>query len=422
MTFKVRPTKLSGKFKATPSKSFSLRAIVAASLCEGVSTIENVELCDDVKSIVMAFKKFGVEFEFNNNTLKVFGGIKNSGLKDYVDCFDCGFNFRVLSFILMAFKNDFCLKGTKNLFKRPLVCDVDINGEKFLYLKKVNDSYEIVGRLIPGKYEVECKISSQFVTGLLFSLPLLKKDSIIIFKQKLESKQYIKMTLYVLKKFGIKIKKIRNGFRVFGNQKFKETNFVVEADYSKAAFFSVAGVLSPIEIYGLKKKSLQQDKKILNVIKKCGVMVKFKKNVLYIAPKKKLKPFKFNVKNTPDVAICLAVFACFCGGISKIYGVRRLQFKESNRINSILNLINSLGGTASFFEDEDYIKIEGVEKLKGGFVEGFKDHRVVMAAFIISCFCEDFVYVSDVESVFKSNVSFFKDFKALGGVFYGMCF
>ena len=420
MILKVKPNKLSGKIKATPSKSFSLRAIVAASLCEGISNIENVELCDDVKSIILAFKKFGVEFEFNNNTLKVFGGIKNKSLKGYINCFDCGFNFRVLSFILMIFKNDFCLKGTKNLFKRPLICDINLNGEKFLYLKKVEDSYKTVGRLIPGKYEVDCKISSQFITGLLFSLPLLKKDSKIIFNQKIESEQYVKITLYVLKKFGIKIKKIRNGFKVFGNQKFRETNFVVESDYSKAAFFSVVGAFFPVEISGLNKKSLQQDRKILNVIKKCGAMVKFKKDALFIAPKKQLKPFNFNVKNTPDIAICLAVFACFCCGISKISGVRRLQFKESNRINSILNLINSLGGTASFFKD--YIIIKGGEKLKGGFVEGFKDHRVVMAAFFISCFCEDFVYVSDVESVFKSNVSFFKDFKALGGVFYGVCF
>ena len=420
MTFKVKPTKLSGKINATPSKSFSLRAIVASSLCTGVSTIKNVELCDDVKSIILAFKKFGVKFEFNNNTLKVFGGIKNIGLKGFVDCFDCGFNFRVLSFILMTFKNDFYLKGTKNLFKRPLICNISLNGKKFLYLKKFEDLYKIVGRLIPGKYEVDFRISSQFITGLLFSLPLLKKDSKIIFKHKLESEQYVKITLYVLKKFGIKIKKIRNGFKVFGNQKFKETNFVVEADYSKAAFFSVVGALAPIEIYGLNKKSLQQDKKILNIVKKCGAVVKYKKDVLFIAPKKQLKPFKYNVKNTPDIAICLAIFACFCSGVSKIKGVRRLQFKESNRINSILNLINSLGGVASFFED--YIVIKGGKKLKGGFVEGFKDHRVVMAAFFISCFCEDFVYVSDVESVFKSNVSFFEDFKALGGVFYGVCF
>ena len=120
MTFKVKATKLSGKFKATPSKSFSLRAIVAASLCVGVSIIENVELCDDVKSIIIAFKKLGVKFEFTNNNLKVFGGLKNQVLEDFIDCFDCGFNFRVLSFILMTFKNSFYLKGTKNLFKRPI--------------------------------------------------------------------------------------------------------------------------------------------------------------------------------------------------------------------------------------------------------------------------------------------------------------
>ena len=120
----------------------------------------------------------------------------------------------------------------------------------------------------------------------------------------------------------------------------------------------------------------------------------------------------------PDLALPLAVLSCFCCGVSKIYGIKRLVYKESNRVNSILNLINSLGGEA--FVENNAIKIKGKKSLKGGIVKSFKDHRVVMAAFVLSCFCEDFVFVFNVECVFKSSVNFLKNFKILGGKLNGI--
>ena len=420
MILKVMSSKISGSVKAPFCKSFALRAIVAASFCDGVSLIENVEFCEDVKSLVFGLKAFGVKFEYADKNLKVFGGIKKKldANKIIVDCLNCGFSFRVLSFIAAAFSFKLFLKGTKELFKRPLICDMYLDGKKFKYLKKIEDFYLVFKRLVPGKYEIDCSVSSQFLTGLLFSLPSLDKNSEIVLKNDLESKQYIDMTLYVLKKFGVFIKKTRRGFLVAGNQKFKETRFLVEGDYSNSAFFSVFGAFFPIEIKGLKKNSIQKDRKFFNVLKKSGCSVKFKCGSFFVSPKKKLKPFNVDISENIDLAPCLAVFSCFCCGVSKITGIKRLIFKESNRIISILNLLSCLGAKVRYFKD--YILIEGGKKLQGGFVRGYKDHRIVMAAFSVSCFCKKPIYISDVESVFKSNINFLRDFKSLGGVFYGV--
>ena len=423
MIFKIVPKKISGSFNAPPSKSFALRAIVAASLAEGISLIENVELCDDVKSLIFAFRKIGVFFEYSNKTLKVLGGVKENlkGEEIVIDCLDCGFTFRVFSFISAAFGLKIILKGTNELFKRPLICNLKLDGKKFFYIEKYNDSYKVKNKLVPGKYELECFVSSQFLTGLLFSLAILGKTSEIVLKEELQSKQYVKMTLYILKKFGVLVEKTRIGFKILEGTKFKAVRFFVEGDYLNSAIFSILGVFQPICVRGLNKKSLQRDKKIYKVIKKSGAFVRFKKDFIIVSPrKKKLKPFNFDVRETIDLAPCLSIFACFCDGISRIYGVERLKFKESDRIKAILELINNLGGSASYLHN--CIIIKGGKKLRGGFVKGYKDHRIVMAAFSLSCFCKDFVFVSDSESVFKSNISFFDNFKALGGEFSGVSF
>ena len=420
MILEIEPRKISGSVVVPSCKSFALRAILAASFCDGVSLIENVEFCEDVKSMVFGLEKLGVRFEFKGKILKVFGRFKKdlNSKRNVIDCLNCGFSFRVFSFLLAALFPNFFLKGTKELFKRPLVCDIFLEGKKFEYLERFGDFFVVKRKLVSGKYEVDCSVSSQFLTGLLFTLPLLDGNSEIILKSKIESLQYVEMTWQVLKKFGVFVKKTRKGFFIRGNQNFKETKFLVEGDYSNSAFFSLFGAFWPVELKGLKKSSVQKDRIFFKVIRKAGCYVKFKHDSFFISPKRKLKPFVFDISKNIDLAVCFAIFACFCDGISTLFGIERLRFKESDRVVSILNLINSLGGKAKCFKDR--ITIEGGKKLKGGFVKGFKDHRVVMAAFSISCFCENSTFVSDVESVFKSNINFFKDFRSLGGVFRGV--
>ncbi len=422
MDVKIFPSSLTGFLKSPASKSFAMRAILAACFSCGVSRVKNVEFCEDVKAMVFAMKSLGVKIKIENKDLIIFGGLKEDFSKNIIiNCFESGFVFRVLSFLVGTFFSNVKLKVADCLLKRPLICKIKFNGKEFNYVKSNKNLFYFKGNLHFGKYEIlDCK-SSQFLTGLFFCLPILKKDSEIILKTKLSSRPYVNMTIRVLKNFGILIKKTNKGFKIPGNQKYLATCYEVEGDFAQAAFFQILGVLWPIGISGLNKHSIQGERKILKIVRHCGARVKWKKNDVFIFPnlRKKLKPFKVCVKDFLDLAPVLAILACVCTGISKIYGVKNLAFKESNRIDSILSLVNSLGGKA--FVVGDIIKIVGVRKLKGGFVQNFSDHRMVMAAFIASCFCENFVFVPNVEVVFKSNVNFFKDFTFLGGSFSGFC-
>ena len=421
MFVKIFPSNLTGSLKAASSKSFAMRAILAACFSCGVSIVKNVEFCDDVKAMVLAMKKLGVKFKIKNKDLTIFGGLKEYFSKNVtINCYESGFVFRVLSFLVGTFFFNVKLKAKDCLLKRPLTCKIKLNGKELNYVKRNKNLFSFKERLSYGKYEIlDCK-SSQFLTGLFFCLPVLKKDSEITLKTKLSSKPYIDMTIKVLKCFGIIIKKTTNGFKIPGNQKYLASCYEVEGDFAQAAFFLILGVLWPIRVFGLNKNSVQEERKILKIIENCGAKVKWQKDCVFVSPSKttKINPFKVCVEDFLDLAPVLAVLACFCNGISKICGIKNLAFKESNRINSILSLINSLGGSAFVFGD--IIKIVGVKKLKGGFVKSFSDHRIVMAAFIASCFCKDFVFVPNVEVVFKSNVNFFKDFIFLGGRFSGV--
>ncbi len=422
MNLKVYPSRLSGSINAFSSKSFAIRAILCASLCDGTSLLKNINFSLDVKAAIFAIREFGVKFKIYGSSLVVYGGLfkgLSSNNVYNINCFESGLLIRTLSFLAATTPFNIFLNCVGSLLKRPLICYVALNGRRLNYAKLCSNGLMVKNRLQPGNFEVDVSFSSQFLTGLLFSLPLLNGDSYITFKDGLVSRPYINITIDVLNCFGVKINKAKNGFIVPGNQKYMACMYNVEGDYSLAAFFGVLGVLNPITVCGLNKNSIQGDRVIFNIIKSCGGYVEFGEDGVLVCPKGILKPFCFDIKNVPDLAPALCLLACFCFGTSKIYGVSRLRYKESNRIFSILNLINGVGGKACLLGD--VIFVEGVKKLKGGFVNSYKDHRIVMAAFSISCYCSSPVIVSDVQSVFKSYPNFLEDFKYLGGVFSGFC-
>lgn len=398
----IKPTKLSGEVMIPPSKSMAHRAIICAALSNGKSVIDNIDLSDDIRATINAVKNMGADISIKDRRVEICGIFKNPVKDDFViDCNESGSTLRFFVPITMLFDVKKTFIGKGNLGKRPL--DVfynifDKQGIEYSYAKDILN-LSIKGKLKPDVFKVRGDISSQFITGLLFALPLLNDDSKIIITSKLESKSYLDLTLSMLDKFGIKIEnKDYKEFIIKGNQEYKAMNYVVEGDYSQAAFFLSANYLgNDIDIKGLDENSLQGDKEILKWLE----VLKNDKNKI------------IDATNCPDIIPILTVCAALTKGKTEIINAGRLRIKECDRLTAISTQLNKLG--ADIIEKEESLAINGVDSLNGGYVDSFKDHRISMSLAIASSRCKDDIIIKDYMCVKKSYPHFYEDFKKLGG-------
>ncbi len=410
-----RKGRLAGKVTVPPSKSVAHRYIIAAALANGCSVIGNMPVSDDIVATRLAVSSLGAQTKNvfdNDSSVRVYGIEKKAGSAE-IDCKMSGSTLRFIMPIAAALGTDCTFSGGGRLPLRPITpyieefpkhgVSLDFSGAKegeFLPCK-------MSGRLTAGEYHISGSISSQFITGLLFALPLLDGDSKIILTSKLESKPYIDITIGVLERFGCKIEQTDYGYFVKGNQTYKPCDCTVEGDWSQAAFFLVANSLgSEIEICGLDDNSAQGDKRIAGICRKCGERLNYGGA---------LRPFDEDVSDIPDLVPILAVLGCFCDGISYIRNAARLRIKESDRLKSITECLNTLG--ADIKELDDGLEIHGIcgKMLRGGIVDSFDDHRIAMAAAIAATRCEEEVIISRADAVAKSYPGFFEDYRALGG-------
>ncbi len=403
MDLKISPTKLSGKVVVPPSKSVAHRMIIAAALSDGVSTISNLFPSVDITATMDCMKSLGAKISFSNNTA-VIEGIKNSPDKAVLDCCESGSTLRFLIPVACALGVDAEFMGRGKLPQRPITPFLDElpkHGVSFK-LPENGDNLpcSVHGKLTGGRFEIDGGISSQFITGLLFALPLLNEDSEIVLTSPLQSKPYVDITIGVLRDFGCEISETKTGYSVKGNQRLVPFLGAVEGDFSQAAFFYVANSLgSTIEIAGLNENSLQGDKAIVDICKKAV----------------NGEAFELDCSDIPDLVPILSVLGCFCEGKSRILNAARLRIKECDRLAAMEDCLNKIGGKVK--STADTLEIEGVETLVGGEVGCFNDHRIAMSMAIAATRCENPLIIRGAECVSKSFPNFFDVYRTLGGIF-----
>ena len=420
--YKVTPTKLKGEVKIPPSKSMAHRAVICAALGDGISKIRNIDFSDDIIATVSAMRALGAVITEMDDYLEV-KGINYKGIdvvRDYervVDCNESGSTLRFLVPIALVFEGVTRFVGRGNLGKRPLTTyyDIfDVQGIKYTYKKDVLDLV-VDGVLKPGEFKVKGNISSQFITGLLFSLPLLDGDSKIIITTELESKGYLDLTLSAFKDFGIEI--INNDYKEFiikGNQMYHSKDYTVEGDYSQGAFFLCADALgSEVSVLDLKQDSLQGDSEVIDILRRMGVIFKREGNAIS-GKVRKINPTIIDASQCPDIIPVVSVVAALAKGIVEVRNAGRLRIKECDRLHAIAEELNKLGANIEEFEDS--LVIRGVDSFKGGVeVWSHKDHRIAMMLAIAATACKEPIVIKDYECVSKSYPGFFEDYKMLGG-------
>ncbi len=403
MSLLIKPTLLSGKIAIPPSKSLSHRAIICASLCmEGESKIQNIIFSDDIRATIEGMKVLGADIEAGHDFLLI---KRNNIISDNISCNESGSTLRFLIPLSLVLTDECVFTGKNSLFERPLEPYYDI-------FKKSNIEYEINteatslgirGSLQSGPYEIPGNVSSQFITGLFFALPLLNGDSFVKIRGLLESKNYVDLTMDILKSFKIHIEKFdEHNYFIKGNQRYEAHDYTVECDFSQAAFFLAANALgNKIECHGLNYDSLQGDKEILNIIEKYS-----------------LNPDKITVdaSHIPDLVPIITVLAALKENCeTNIVKAGRLRLKESDRLRAIASEMNKLGAYVK--ETNEGLIIKGTHVLHGGAeVKSWKDHRIAMALAIAAAKCENPILLEGHTAVNKSYPKFWDDYKNLGGI------
>lgn len=414
-----RPAKIAGSVQIPPSKSAAHRALISAALCETPCTVSPIDTSADMHATLNGIRAMGKNAEFADGIVHIEPGEPEAA--PTVDCGESGSTLRFLIPIFAALGITATFVGHGRLPERPIGVYTELLPQHGVQVETAGGlPLKISGKLKSGDFCLPGNISSQFITGLLFALPLLEGDSTITLTTELESKGYIDLTVQVLGGFGIEIFETATGWAVPGGQKYKAEKCTVEGDWSQAAFFlSMAAVGGgPVELHGLSMDSLQGDKTCVELWRKFGLTITEKNGVLTAEnpnvsePFRGLKGISIDAAQIPDMVPALSVTAAFAEGETVIYNAARLRIKESDRLSAMEEALNSLG--AEVIAKPDGLVIRGKEHLAGGRADGRNDHRIVMALAAAGCDCT--VTVTDAQSIRKSYPGFYRDLTAIGGI------
>ena len=416
MNVTIKPNKLSGTIQIPPSKSLSHRAIIAAALAEGESIISNVLYSKDILATIDAMRACGAEIKEYSDHLVIHGS-KVKRVKSIINANESGSTIRFMIPIALVSDEEIEFRGENHLVKRPLDTFLEIfdsqgikytRGEDYLPLK-------VYSGLKCGTFKVRGDISSQFITGLLYALPLLDGDSKIVITTNLESKGYIDLTLDMLKKFGIEIEnKEYKEFIIKGNQSYKPYNYTIEGDFSQSAFFLVADALgADIKLSCMNMDSHQGDKKILLDMEDFGSNIIFENDLLSLE-NKALHGATIDFSQSPDLGPALTVLASLAEGESNFINAGRLRIKECDRITAMRIELEKMG--AKIIEHKDGMTIYGVKELHGAIIDSHNDHRVAMAIAMASLKTKGDIKILNAGCVSKSFPNFFSVFESLGGI------
>jgi 3-phosphoshikimate 1-carboxyvinyltransferase len=384
---------LKGRVEIPPSKSAAHRALICSFLSGG-GNVEGIINSADMKATVGALE-----------------ALKNG--EETINCLESGSTLRFLIPVAAALGKSVCFTGDGRLPERPIaeyISLLESHGVKcksngFLPL-------EISGKLKAGRFEIRGDISSQYITGLLLALPILKERSEIVLTTELQSKPYVDMTIKVLKDYNINIEETESGYIIPANQSFAPCSCKVEGDWSQAAFFLAAGAINgDIEVCGLDNASTQGDKEIVNILKRFGADVEVGEGYVR-ARKSVLHSAQIDASDIPDMVPALSVVAANAKGKTVINNIQRLRLKESDRVESIVSNLKKAGVNA--YSNKTSIIIEGSET-KGAQLCGFNDHRIVMAFSVLALNAKGKTVISDAQSINKSYPRFFEDYNLLGG-------
>ncbi len=401
--------------KIPTSKSLSHRALLAASLHQGTSIIEDLVQNKDTEATMRVLKSLGASIETKGNKTYVQGvSSLDKKIEEVLDCGESGSTLRFMIPLFGLMQEEVSFTGHGRLMDRPQDVYEKIFKDQNLLFENQNHILKIKGPLKSGTYEIAGNISSQFITGLLFSLPLLNGDSVLHILPPYESKSYVKMSEDVLRKAGIEIVDEGETIYIKGNQTYQSIEMKIDGDDSQAAFFACLSQTKQekITIDGMNPNSKQGDHEVINILKNMGAQVEEHESSTVIYPHT-LRGCEIDLADCPDLGPVLFALASIVPGTTTFTNASRLRIKESDRIACMEEELKKLG--CNIFSTFDTVTIQGIDEIKGNVhLNGHNDHRIVMALSVLLSSSSVGGYIDEAEAISKSYPNFFEDLEKCG--------
>lgn len=406
----IHPSQVSGEVRPPCSKSYAQRALAAALLSDGETTLSNIELCDDTRYAMNVITGLGASVRQTGPTEYVIrGGL--APITDTINTGESGLATRLFTPIAALCDRRMTITGIGTMLRRPIGMMID--PLRNLGVQVRSNGYlpiTVQGPLRGGETDVEAYVSSQFLTGLLMSLPLAEGDTILHVEQP-NSLPYLAVTVDLASKFRIRME--HNGFREFfipGGQHYHPAKLHIEGDWSSAAFMLVAGAIAgEVTAKRMNTLSLQADLAIIQALTKAGAVIITTPDEITVR-KRELTGFDFDATQRPDLFPILAVLGANCEGTTHIRGVNRLVYKESNRAEAIVSEYTKLGMDVAL--EDDVMTVRG-GSLSGGTIDSCNDHRIAMAAAIAALAASGPVTITNAQAVTKSYPRFWDDLDSI---------
>lgn len=423
MKAKAEPSTLQGSLTAPPSKSYTHRAVILASLCNGVSAVTNPLLSGDTMATVDACRALGVEVSKDEN-LVIEGGLPLNVPDDVIDVENSGTTLRLITSIAaLTSKGYSVLTGDESVRRRPMqpLLDALHTIGVRCWSSRLNGSAPIIvegGGIHGGPVTVSGEISSQFISSLLIASPLAHHETLLRIEGRCVSRPYVDATLKVIEHFGGRVIEEDTGiFRIPSQQKYSSKSFRVPGDFSSASFILAGGAITEgeVSVDGLNFNLPQGDAAVVDILKSMGadVSVDLNRGRVTVRGVGSLSGGEFDLLDTPDLLPIVAVLACRSEEEVLIRGVKHARFKETDRVSVLAEELPKLG--VSVEELEDGLRVVGAKSLKRCVLDAHGDHRMAMAFSIAGLASEEGCLVDGFESVDVSYPGFKEDIHLLGG-------
>ena len=411
-----RARQIGGAIAAPPSKSMAHRAVLCAALAKGTSHIRNLEFSKDIAATLAAAGQLCARVTTGENDAVVEGLGQFRPVSAPVDCCESGSTLRFLIPLASLTGQEITFVGRGRLMERPQSVYEELYRAKGLRFEQTPSGLTVEGLLSSGDYTLAGNVSSQFISGLLFALPLLAGTSTLRLLPPVESRSYIDMTRSVQAAFGVQSHWLdENTLAIPGGQHYHPCDYTVEGDYSQAAFPAVLGaVCGGVTITGLAPDTLQGDAAILDILRRCGAVFTRTGDSVTFA-KAPLHGVDIDLADCPDLGPVLMVLGLLCEGTTVIRNAQRLRLKESDRIAAMEAELRACGGVLE--SDGGTITVHGCAgrlHAPAAPLHGHNDHRVVMSLAVLAAAAALPLTVDDAEAIQKSWPGFFADAAPLG--------